>query len=183
MPKKAGRPAKPKLSRGQILAETIVLLRHAEAEPGMRALAGHLGVDPMALYHYFPDRDALWQAALEEVFAGLPPAPTPGSAWQDAALEFLLAYHQIALRNFRLTHFLVSHGAMRIAAIDAYNNTLMQILGRAGFSPERTELLRDLLVDYLHGYLMAEVHYSPREKKKRAQQVPATLRWILDCLR
>ncbi|MBX3720758.1 MAG: TetR/AcrR family transcriptional regulator [Turneriella sp.] len=183
MQKKAGRPTKPRLSRAQILMETIALLKHAETEPSMRALATHLGVDPMAVYHYFPDREALWQAALEEVFADLPLAPPAGAPWQDAAMQFLLAYHQIALRNFRLTHFLVTHGTLRVAAIDAYNHALMQILDRAGFSPKRTELLRDLLVDYLHGYLMAEVHYSPREKKKRLQQVPVTLRWMLDCLR
>ena len=183
MQKKAGRPTKPKLTRSQILAQTIALMRHAEAEPGMRALAAHLKVDPMALYHYFPDRDALWQAALEEVFAALPAAPPPGAPWRIAALEFLTTYHQIALHNFRLTLFLIQHGELRIACIDAFNTNLLGILSQSGLSARQTELMRDLLVDYLHGYLMAEIHYTPREKKKRAEQVPVTLGWILDSLR
>jgi AcrR family transcriptional regulator len=182
MLKKAGRPAKARLTQQQILRETIALLRQGQGDLSMRALAGHLGVDPMAIYHYFPNRDALWQAALEEIFTALPATPR-GDTWQDAAINYLMAYHTIALHNFSLTHFLVTHGELRIAAIDAFNTQLLKTLGAAGFGSARTELMRDLLIDYLHGYLMAEVHYSPKEKKKRAQQVPLTLRWILDSLR
>ncbi len=182
MPKKAGRPAKARLTQDQILRETIALLRQGKGELSMRALAGHLGVDPMAIYHYFPNREALWQAALETVFADLPVA-AQGASWQDSAMEFLIAYHGIALRNFHLTHFLVTHAEMRITAIDTFNAHLLKTLSASGFGSERTELMRDLLIDYLHGYLMAEVHYSPKEKKQRAQQVPVTLRWILTSLR
>ena len=181
MPRKAGRPTKPKLTREQILAETIELMRESETEPGMRALAAHLGVDPMALYHYFPDRDALWCAALSEVFSALPSAAA-GDSWQENAFALLISYHAIALKNFRLTHFLVTHGALQIAPIEAFNRELLQTLGGAGFTPERTELMRDLLIDYLHGYLMAEVHFSAKEKKQRARQVSVALRWLLTSL-
>lgn len=181
MPRKAGRPTKPKLTREQIIAETIELMRESKTEPGMRALATHLGVDPMAIYHYFPDRDALWCAALEEVFSALPPAPV-GESWHENALALLISYHAIALKNFRLTHFLVTHGALQIAPIEAFNRELLQTLGGAGFTPERTELMRDLLIDYLHGYLMAEVHFSAKEKKQRAHQISVTLRWLLTSL-
>ncbi|MBS0617519.1 MAG: TetR/AcrR family transcriptional regulator [Spirochaetes bacterium] len=51
------------------------MLQQGDGELSMRTLAAHLKVDPMALYHYFPDRDALWQAALEEVFQNLPTTP------------------------------------------------------------------------------------------------------------
>ncbi|MBS0617518.1 MAG: hypothetical protein JSR44_04975 [Spirochaetes bacterium] len=94
-----------------------------------------------------------------------------------------MAYHELALRNFRLTQFLITRGELRIPAIDTFNAILLKTLAGEGFDAERTELMRDLLVDYLHGYLMAEVHFSAREKKKRAAQIETTLRWVMKNLR
>ncbi len=182
MPKKAGRPARAKLTREQILRETILLLRQGDGDLSMRSLAAHLKVDPMAIYHYFSNRDALMHAAVEHVFAVLPASTNENTPWQDATLDFLMAYHAVALRNFRLTQYLVTHGELRIGPIDTFNSNLLNILQRAGLDSERTELMRDLLIDYLHGYLMAEVHFSPKEKKQRSQQIPVTLRWLLESL-
>lgn len=183
MPSKPGRPPKNRLDRGKILRATIALLQQGENSLSMRALAAKLKVDPMALYYYFPDRNAILRAALEQVYAGLADAPAPRANWQLTALEYLLAYHSIALKNFGLTQFLLSHGDLDIPAIATFNTNLLQILGAAGFDANRTELMRDLLIDYLHGYLAAEIHFSHQEKRKRSGQVRKTLSWVLDSLR
>src|SRR3954470_8344091 len=80
-----GRPRanEPKLSRDQILDAALALL--AEAGLGaltMRALARRLGIDPMALYHYFADKEALLGAAADRSFAALRPRMPRTGDWR-----------------------------------------------------------------------------------------------------
>lgn len=58
----------------------------------MRGVASRLNVTPMALYHHFPDRDALLLAIIDEESAGLAVGPTAPTA-AGRALEVALTLH------------------------------------------------------------------------------------------
>ncbi|TVR85282.1 MAG: TetR/AcrR family transcriptional regulator [Spirochaetaceae bacterium] len=54
------------LSRDRILGEAVALIdRHGLDGLSMRRLAASLGVQPMAIYHYFSDKHALLHAAID----------------------------------------------------------------------------------------------------------------------
>jgi TetR/AcrR family tetracycline transcriptional repressor len=79
-----GRGRPPRLSRDQIIEAAVELLKR---EPGatltIKRVAEAVGSAPMALYRYFPDRDALLQAMADQVMAGIQPSTPAGDTWQE----------------------------------------------------------------------------------------------------
>jgi len=68
----------------------------------MRALGRELGVDPMAAYHWFPNKEAILQGVGEAVLAEIPLVPPdPGRRWQDVAVEAGRAYRAAMLAHPR----------------------------------------------------------------------------------
>ncbi|HET6750898.1 MAG TPA: helix-turn-helix domain-containing protein, partial [Actinomycetes bacterium] len=49
----------------------------------MRRLAGELGVMPNALYTYVPDKEALLDALLDDLLAGIDPGDSAEGDWRD----------------------------------------------------------------------------------------------------
>ena len=66
----------------------------------MRALGRELGVDPIAAYHWFPDKAAILEGLGEAVLSEieLPPA-NPNVSWQIVALEMSREYRHALLRH------------------------------------------------------------------------------------
>lgn len=88
-----------KIDREQIVATALeMIVTDGESAVAMRPLAARLGVTPMALYRYFPDRDALLLALVERVSdeISIPDRePTP----RDTAVALALRLH-----DFLVTH-------------------------------------------------------------------------------
>ncbi len=62
----------------------LVLDDHGLPDLTMRRLGGELGVQPSALYHHFPNKQALLAAVADEILArGSRPLPVAG--WEDRA--------------------------------------------------------------------------------------------------
>ena len=62
----------------------------------LRSLARELKVDPMAIYHYFPDRKTLLAAALAQAYSELPAEFTRTRDAAADTLECLEAYRRIS---------------------------------------------------------------------------------------
>lgn len=85
--RKPGRPSR--LSREHIISATIEMLDGGRiAEFSIGKLAKKLGVAPMALYRYFPGRDALLDAVAEHIFMQID-LPDASGRWQDFVLSWL----------------------------------------------------------------------------------------------
>jgi AcrR family transcriptional regulator len=83
--------AATRLSERAILDAAVELSR-TEGVKGltMRALAGALGVSPMATYHYVRSRDELLLLVADEVMRPVQPPP-PGGSWDERLWTFMLA--------------------------------------------------------------------------------------------
>jgi AcrR family transcriptional regulator len=94
-PAGAGRRApgrQARLSRDKIIAQALALLEErAVEELTMTRIAERLGTTTMALYKYFPNRDALLGALADHIFALFDPAMPAAGAWQEQLLAWLLA--------------------------------------------------------------------------------------------
>ncbi|AEV81337.1 TetR family transcriptional regulator [Actinoplanes sp. SE50] len=82
--RKRGR--RPGLSVARVV-ETGIALADAEGLEGvsMRRVATELGVVPMTLYTYVPDKATLLELMLDRVYLAMPRAELPGRSWRDRA--------------------------------------------------------------------------------------------------
>ncbi|MET9385905.1 TetR/AcrR family transcriptional regulator [Streptomyces sp. NPDC002928] len=87
-----GRGRPPRLSSERIVEGAVAEL---EREPSVsltiKRVADSVGAAPMALYRYFPDRDALLQATADHVLAAMERAPISDGPWQDRLRAWMRA--------------------------------------------------------------------------------------------
>jgi AcrR family transcriptional regulator len=123
----------------------------------MRRLAAELGVDPMAVYHYFPGKRAILLALVADVFARIGPVDA-ASRWQDQLREWASAYRALARAHPGLALSIVGDAeAVGIAALHA-NEPLVAALQASGpaLGPEAVAGAIALLVDYVNGCVLPE---------------------------
>lgn len=135
------------------IIETALNLIDREGGFSMRKLAAALGVDPMAIYYYLPNKRAVMQAVVESVFRSLQVAYT--ADWREQIRLFARAYHELAQKHPNLILHIVSDVEMTAHAALNASETLFSALERAGLSPQQIILGVDVIVDYLNGYLLA----------------------------
>ena len=158
--RRAGRPrrAAPALDSASILQAALVLLEEKGEAFSMRALAHKLGVDAMAVYHYYPGKEELLLALMLERFAVLDPAQPPFTRRQ-APLRRLLALCALYLELVSATPYfvrLMARGLVTQADVAERFATLFE-LAVDGMQLDKKNRLRgrDALVDFLHGYALA----------------------------
>lgn len=155
-----GRPRAdaPKLSRDRILDAALELL--AEGGLGgltMRALARRLRIDPMAMYHYFADKDALLAAAAERSFASLRPRMPAAGDWRARLRVLARAYLRTLHRSRELLLYVTEAGHVS-APFDAH---FFAAIAPLGLSKRDRHICRDALVDLLHGASLAGAGHDP----------------------
>jgi AcrR family transcriptional regulator len=155
-----GRPRadQPKLSRDQILDAALALLAEAGLSAlTMRSLARRLGVDPMAVYHYFADKDALLTAAAERSFSSLRPRMPAAGDWRARLRALARAYLRTVLRSRELLLFVTEAG--RVSA--PFDEHFFAAIAPLGLSDRDQRTCRDALVDLLHGISLAGQGHDP----------------------
>jgi TetR/AcrR family tetracycline transcriptional repressor len=109
---RTGRP--PRLTSKQVVAQA----RRIAAQQGaqsltMRRLADALGVMPNALYTYFPDKDAILDAVLDDLLGDVKRSGR-GTSWRHALASLMGSYRRLLLTQSGLIALTVSrpmHGA------------------------------------------------------------------------
>ncbi|MFC4425118.1 TetR/AcrR family transcriptional regulator [Deinococcus navajonensis] len=160
----------PLLSRDLILERALQRLR----EPGMppltwRGLSEELKVKPSALYHYFPSKEALEQAAYAEVLSQLPLPDVTGKRWQDQlyalAHDFRLLYQTypgIAAHVFRPREPLPQEHAI----VEA----LARALRSAGIrDPDLWTVAHTLIMFFASSFVLDLELGGPETMRKRSQ--------------
>src|SRR5450830_72488 len=158
--RRAGRPprAKPALDSDTILQAALPLLEEKGAAFSMRALALSLGVDAMALYHYYAGKEELLQALMLQRFAALDPQQPPFTARQKP-LRRLLALCALYLDLISATPYfvrLMARGLVSQSDIaERFTNLFEMSLEGLDLSKKTRLRGRDAIVDFLHGYALA----------------------------
>jgi TetR/AcrR family transcriptional regulator, tetracycline repressor protein len=156
--RKVGRPraGEEPLSRARILSTALALVdEEGMGALSMRRLAGELGVDPMAIYHHLPGKEALVSGLVETVFAEMR-VPDSGDSWQDRVRAFARAYRDLALSHPNLAVHLVSDPPAAAAATLEANEALYEALAASGMGARDVVRAADLVVDYVNGFALAE---------------------------
>jgi AcrR family transcriptional regulator len=163
-PKQRGRPRLDAslLSRERILSTAGQLMAAGASDVSMRAVASALGVNAMALYHYFSDKEALRYALVEQAFAPLfairprmAKLPNPELRLQLLAKKYMLC----AAKALPLTRNLAVRGGTPLAT--KFSELFDEALGNPTPASGHAAL-HDVLVDYLNGVALA----GPRRAAK-----------------
>ncbi|GAB4436331.1 MAG: TetR/AcrR family transcriptional regulator [Chloroflexi bacterium OHK40] len=176
MGRKLGRPraGKELLIREQILATALQIIDGEGIQAmSMRRLAAELGVDPMAIYHHLPNKEAVLVGVTELVFSELRLPAQAEAPWQQQVYAFARAYRELVLAHPNLVLHLISVGTGSPALLAA-NEVLYAALARTGMPPRRIVQAADLVVDYLNGWALA-VGLSQNSKLGAAQGLATLL--------
>jgi AcrR family transcriptional regulator len=158
--RRAGRPRRiaPALDNASILHAALVLLEEQGEAFSMRALAQRLGVDAMAVYHYYAGKEELLLALMVQRFAALDPRQPPFTRRQAPARR-MLALCTLYLELVSTTPYfvrLMARGLVTQADVAERFTALFKLAVEGLDLPEKIRLHgRDALVDFLHGYALA----------------------------
>lgn len=152
--KKRGRPAakQSQLSAESILDTAKSLMKKDGKVPSIRSLATQLNVDPMAIYHYFKNKNALLEALttslVEEIYQ-----PQVNEDWQGELKKLCVSYIEL-LREYngllQTMLSMTSHGPAQV-----FTERYQIIVQPLGLSREVEKDCLDLLADYLHGFALS----------------------------
>ncbi len=195
MARKLGRPkaGQEMLRRDRILTTALQLIdEHGVEALSMRRLATELGVDPMAIYHHLPGKQAILAGLIEIVFNELQLPPTKYATWQEQVRAFARAYHNLTRAHPNFVLYLVTDPESCAEAALVANEVLYTALAAAGLLPQAIVRTADLIVDYLNGFALAESSGrlgQPGERQdliarlsdQQPDQFP-TMRWVFNTL-
>lgn len=126
------RAARNSLSREAILQRAVAVLdEKGPSALTMRALAEHLEVGPMALYTYFPSKNALLDAARDHVLRELADQPMEGD-WTDRLRCVGLDLYRLLVSHPALIHLFATRPLAGHEAADA-TEAHLRVLREAGF--------------------------------------------------
>lgn len=177
MGRKLGRPraGEKLLSREQILATALQIIDGEGVEAmRMRRLAAELGVDPMAIYHHLPNKEAVLVGVTELVFSELRLPAQAEAPWQQQVYAFARAYRELVLAHPSLVLHLITSVGTGSPALLAANEVLYAALARTGLPPRRIVQAADMVVDYLNGWALA-VGLSQSRQLREAQGLATLL--------
>jgi AcrR family transcriptional regulator len=121
----------------------------------MRALAERLGVGTMSLYHYVPNKDALYDAVVECLLEGIDlPDPTSGR-WDERAARMARSLRAVALEHPNTVPLLVTRPFSTSASLRPCE-AAFQVLAEAGLDEEAALIAFRTIVAYVLGFVMIE---------------------------
>jgi len=156
---RGGRPrvGRELLSRGRILGAALrVVDEEGIGALSMRRLGAELGVNPMSIYHHLPDKGAVVSGLVELVFSGMRVRYPEGSSWQVRVRAWAGAYRDLVRAHPSLVLEIVSSAAAATEAVLLVNEPLYEALEEAGLPPLGTVRAADSVVDFIHGFAIAE---------------------------
>ncbi|GGY51407.1 TetR family transcriptional regulator [Bacterioplanes sanyensis] len=162
-----------KLSRNDILKATQdYFLIHGKM-PSIRQLGAELGCDPMAIYYYFSNKQALLEALCIELVGSL--EITKKGRWPLPVQSFCEQYLDLLQRYPGLLHILLT---MESNGPAQYFCQQLDEMLAGHFPNEKLTTVVHLIVDYVHGVALAEESQPERWREAR-QSFSRGLTWVL----
>jgi len=173
-PRRRGRPAR--VSREQILESALRIVDEYGLEKlTMRRLGADLGVDPMAIYGYVPDKAALFDGLTEYVLAEIE-VPVPTGDWVEDLRAVTRSARTTLLAHPAIVPLLGTRPPVTEPAF-AVVEAITGILLDAGFTEEQSADGFDCAGRLLVGHVLAEAGQPPggdvdggEEQHRDAQQ-------------
>lgn len=157
MARRQGRPRRgtEPLTRERILQAALELLDgHGLEGFSMRRLAAELGVDPMALYHHLPGKEAILEGVAGLVFSKL--RVERCDDWREQVRAFARSYGELVRAHPHLALLLIQHVEAGGEPVLQASEQLYAALERSGLPGDRIAQAADVIIDYVHGFALSE---------------------------
>jgi AcrR family transcriptional regulator len=139
----------------------------------MRRLAAELGVTPNTLYTYFPHKEALLDALIDDLLAGIDAGDPAERDWRDGLVQVMGSSRRLLLAHPQLASVIIARPGLGPNAARLGEVTL-ELLGRGGLEGERAvEALRVLLV-YSLGFAAFQAPRRQGDAGARSARAEAT---------
>ena len=131
----------------------------------MRRLGAKLGVDPMAVYYYIPNKQALLDAIVEAVMAEIDlTADNPAHSPEERILGAARAYRDVLLAHANALPILLAHGPVTPVAMRPVE-VLIGILRDAGLPPAEALAGMNLIAAAVRGAVGMGPHREPTHEE------------------
>jgi TetR/AcrR family tetracycline transcriptional repressor len=169
------------LSRERIVREALTIVDRDGLEAlSMRRLGKELGVDPMAVYYYLPNKDALLDAIVEAVMSAIDLAvDDPSAPPEDRVVWAARAYRDAMLAHANALPIVLTRGPRTPAAARPVE-LLISIFRDAGLPPTEAMTAMNTVAAAVRGLagMLADASGearppSPDEIEALARQFPA----------
>ncbi len=154
--RKRGRPPEgdDKLSAEAIIAAAQEqMLQHGQ-KLSIRGLARTLDVDPMAIYHYFANKNALLEAVAVNIMEGIY-TPDGTQPWEGELEKLSMSYLALLRDHPGLLETLLSMLSSGLKHAEVFSARFDVAVAPLDLDPDTQRAALDLLVDYLHGFALA----------------------------
>ncbi len=148
-------PRAAQISRSAVL-DAAFGLADDEGLPAvtMRAVAGRLGVTPMALYRHVRDKDELLDGLVELLLSTLP-TPADGTPWEEQLAGLADGIRRTARAHPAVFGLLLTRPAATAPALRV-RDSVLAILRATGQPPELVPRLERLLTTFVLGFAISE---------------------------
>ena len=152
--KKRGRPGKnkQKLEKEAIVQTAGDLTLKGSRVPSIRRLAQELNVDPMAIYHYFSNKNELLEAVTLSLVRELY-IPSQKLGWKENLLNLCRSYITLLLDYPDLVGIFLSTSSAGAASV--FMERFKTCVAELNLNEEKIKTITDLLGDYIHGFTYA----------------------------
>lgn len=173
----------PKQTREQLTRERIVtaaldlLDREGLKALSMRKLGAELGVDPMAIYYYIPNKDALLDAVVEAVMAEIElGVDNRNDSIEERVLCAARSYRDVMLAHSNALPIVLSRGPRTPASMRPVE-LLIGILRDAGLSPTQAMAGMNAIAATVRGTVAmiqddTNAPHKPEDLETLAEQFP-----------
>lgn len=148
-------PMKPTLSREYIAAVALALVDDIGQDKfSMRKLGAELGVDPMAVYRYFTDREALFDGIAETLFLELEAESLPWQApWREFAEQYARRLRATLLAHPHAVTIFATRPVRSPEAVDT-GNRMIELMTKSGFTPGLALQILRCLREFIVGHAL-----------------------------
>ncbi|TGK87233.1 TetR/AcrR family transcriptional regulator [Leptospira bourretii] len=153
----------------------------------MRKLATKLGVDPMAVYHYFENKDALTLAMVEQIFNRFQGRVAVVDKPSKSTLKIILyEYWNLFLDYPGMSLYLIKNSYNGFPSVVTFNQTLEYLIEKV-FPKADIEKTLNIIIDFIHGNALAFSFVSYKKQKVKLspanqKEFESLLVYLLDSL-
>lgn len=154
------------LSHERIVEAALALIEAVGIEGfSMRALGRQLNVDPMAIYHHLPNKDAVFDAIVEALWSGVACDAVPeGQDWQECLYKLFHHARTHLLTHPRAVLLMGTRPATTPALLHLIDRTLGHLHSTALPAHEAMALM-DCLAAFTVGKVLGEVSQEQQHDK------------------
>lgn len=145
------------------------------ASVSMRQVADELGITATALYHHFPNKDALLDEVVEQIYSSIP-KPDAELHWTVRLRLWLLTQERVHLDHPGLARFILARHSQSTAAF-RWIDTVLEILSDGGLSDDDAMMCMNQ-IGFLHNPLIY-LDAPQREFEARASLTDPARRHVL----